>query len=54
MKYLLLALIIYLIASRFGKLFSAVKRDNDSQKPQKPDQPKDEYGGEYVDYEEIE
>lgn len=51
MKYLFLALIIYLIARRFGKLFVAVKKDG---KPEKKAKPEDEYGGEYVDYEEVE
>ena len=47
MKYLLVIVLIYFIASRVFKISNSVKKDKRSKKP------KDKHGGEYVDYEEI-
>ena len=57
MKYLLVGIVIYFLVSRILRIGAAVKQDsakNNAKPNTKRDQPKDNHGGEYVDYEEIE
>lgn len=57
MRYLLLGILIYFLVSRILKIGAAVKQDS-AKDPSRPKDnkknPKDNHGGEYVDYEEIE
>jgi len=48
MKYLLIGVLIYFLATRFLKIGSVLKNES------KNDPKKDKHGGDYVDYEEIE
>lgn len=57
MKYVLLAILIYWIWSRFSRIARAVKEDDGRQGPDsdefKGNQSSDKGPGEYVDFEEI-
>lgn len=56
MKYLLLGVLIYFLVSRIFRIGAVLKQDdsNKAKSNVKKNKPKDNHGGEYVDYEEIE